>query len=47
MKIWYQSFTHPDEARPYQARLQAYLANAARPGATFTLAGMRALKRRG
>ena len=40
MKIWYQSFTHPDEARPYQARLQAYLAGAAKPGATFNLAGM-------
>jgi Asp/Glu/hydantoin racemase len=40
MRIWYQSFTHPDEARPYQQRLSAYLARAARPQTTFELAGM-------
>jgi len=39
-RIWYQSFTHPDEARPYQQRMVDYLAKAARPQTTFELFGM-------
>jgi len=39
-RIWYQSFTHPDEARPYQQRLSDYLAMAARERTTLDLAGM-------
>lgn len=39
-RIWYQSFTHPDEARPYQQRMSDYLAKAARPQTSFELFGM-------
>ena len=34
-RIWYQSFVHPIEHKPYIERLQAYLDMAASPGVTF------------
>jgi allantoin racemase len=40
LRIWYQSFTHPKEARPYQQRMVEYLTQAARPHTAFELSGM-------
>lgn len=40
LRFWYQSFTHPDEARPYQQRMLAYLSQVARPNSAFELSGM-------
>jgi Asp/Glu/hydantoin racemase len=39
-KIWYQSFVHPIEQKPYIERLQAHLDAAAAPGVTFEVHGL-------
>lgn len=39
-RIWYQSFVHPTEHKPYIERLQAYLDQAASPGLTFEVHGL-------
>jgi allantoin racemase len=39
-RIWYQSFVHPTEHRPYIERLQAYLDKAASPGLIFEVHGL-------
>ena len=39
-RIWYQSFVHPVEHKPYMERLQAYLDMAASPGVTFEVHGL-------
>jgi len=39
-RIWYQSFVHPIEQKPYIERLQAYLDEAASPGMTFEVHGL-------
>ena len=40
MKIWYQSYTDPDEHREYMSRLGRFLDAAAAPGTTIDLKGM-------
>jgi allantoin racemase len=40
VRIWYQSFVHPIEQKPYIARLQAYLDQAASPGVNFEVHGL-------
>ena len=40
MKIWYQSYTDPDEHREYMSRLGQFLAAVAAPGTTIDLKGM-------
>ncbi|MFZ2064799.1 MAG: aspartate/glutamate racemase family protein [Xanthobacteraceae bacterium] len=39
-RIWYQSFVHPTEQKPYIERLQAFLDHAAAPGARFEVHGL-------
>jgi allantoin racemase len=39
-RIWYQSFVHPLEQKPYIERLQAYLDQAAAPGSRFEVHGL-------
>ena len=39
-RIWYQSFVHPVEQKPYIERLQAALDAAARPGVKFEVHGL-------
>lgn len=39
-KIWYQSFVHPVEQRPYIERLQAFLDNAAAQNVRFEVHGL-------
>lgn len=39
-KVWYQSFVHPVEQRPYIDRLQARLDRLADPGVRFEVKGM-------
>jgi allantoin racemase len=39
-RIWYQSFVHPVEQKPYIERLQAYLHEAASPGVAFEVHGL-------
>ncbi len=40
VRIWYQSFVHPQEQAPYIERLQAFLDTAAGPGITFEVHGL-------
>jgi allantoin racemase len=40
VRIWYQSFTHHDEARGYHERLTKYVAGAARDGTVIEVFGM-------
>jgi len=40
MKIWYQSYTDPDEHREYIGRLAKFLQSAAAPGTTIDLKGL-------
>ena len=40
MRIWYQSFTHPEETGAYHGRLKAFLAAAARPDCEIVVHGM-------
>jgi allantoin racemase len=40
MKIWYQSYTDPDEHREYIGRLGKFLQSAAAPGTTIDLKGL-------
>ncbi len=40
VRIWYQSFVHPTEQKPYIERLQAYLDKAAGPGVKFEVHGL-------
>jgi Asp/Glu/hydantoin racemase len=46
VRIWYQSFTDPDEARGYHERLVKYAAGAARSGTRIEVFGMRPPSRR-
>jgi allantoin racemase len=39
-RIWYQSFVHPTEQKPYIERLQAFLDRAAAPGVSFEVHGL-------
>src|SRR5579864_6064649 len=39
-KIWYQSFVHPVEQKPYIARLQTFLDEASAPGMRFEVHGL-------
>jgi allantoin racemase len=39
-RIWYQSFVHPIEQKPYIERLQAFLDRAAAPGVSFEVHGL-------
>lgn len=39
-RIWYQSFVHPIEQKPYIERLQAFLDKAAAPGVSFEVHGL-------
>ena len=39
-RIWYQSFVHPVEQKPYIDRLQAALDAAASPGVKFEVHGL-------
>ncbi len=39
-RIWYQSFVHPIEQKPYIERLQAFLDHAAAPGVSFEVHGL-------
>ena len=39
-RIWYQSFVHPVEQKPYIQQLQAYLDQAAGPGLKFEVHGL-------
>ena len=39
-RVWYQSFVHPVEQKPYIERLQIYLNDAASPGVTFEVHGL-------
>ncbi len=39
-RIWYQSFVHPAEQKPYIERLQAFLDRAAAPGVSFEVHGL-------
>ena len=39
-RIWYQSFVHPIEQKPYIERLQAFLDHAAAPGVTYKVHGL-------
>jgi Asp/Glu/hydantoin racemase len=39
-RVWYQSFVHPTEQRPYIDRLQAYLDKAAGTGVKFEVHGL-------
>src|SRR6516162_6988144 len=39
-RLWYQSFVHPTEQRPYIERLQALLDAAAAPGIRFEVHGL-------
>jgi Asp/Glu/hydantoin racemase len=39
-RIWYQSFVHPTEQKPYVERLQAFLDAAAAPGMRFEVHGL-------
>jgi Asp/Glu/hydantoin racemase len=40
VRIWYQSFVHPEEQAPYIERLQAFLGGAASPGIRFEVHGL-------
>jgi Asp/Glu/hydantoin racemase len=40
VRIWYQSFVHPIEQKPYIERLQAFLHEAASPGVAFEVHGL-------
>jgi Asp/Glu/hydantoin racemase len=40
VRIWYQSFVHPIEQKPYIERLQAFLQEAASPGVAFEVHGL-------
>ena len=40
LRIWNQSFTHPDETGHYHRRLKDYLAQLARPGCRIDIFGM-------
>ncbi|HEX7007650.1 MAG TPA: aspartate/glutamate racemase family protein [Alphaproteobacteria bacterium] len=40
MRIWYQSYTDPDEHREYISRLGEFLRSAAAPGTTIDVKGM-------
>jgi allantoin racemase len=40
LRIWYQSFVHPEEQAPYIVRLQAFLDKAAGPGTRFEVHGL-------
>lgn len=46
MRIWYQSFTDPEETHRYHKRLSDYLAGAAAPGTTIDVVGMTPPSRR-
>jgi Asp/Glu/hydantoin racemase len=46
MRIWYQSFTHPEEGRPYAERLSRYLAEVARPDTAIEVHSMTPPSRR-
>src|SRR6201998_950090 len=39
-RIWYQSFVHPVEQKPYIERLQTFLDRAAAPGSRFEVHGL-------
>ena len=39
-RIWYQSFVHPTEQKPYIERLQTFLDHAAAPGVSFEVHGL-------
>jgi allantoin racemase len=39
-RLWYQSFVHPTEQRPYIERLQGLLDRAAGPGIRFEVHGL-------
>jgi len=39
-RIWYQSFVHPTEQKPYIERLQAFLDHAAAPNVRFEVHGL-------
>lgn len=39
-RIWYQSFVHPHEQKPYIERLQAFLDQAASPAVRFEVRGL-------
>jgi hypothetical protein len=39
-RLWYQSFVHPTEQRPYIERLQDLLDRAASPGIQFEVHGL-------
>ena len=40
LRVWYQSFTHPEETGEYHRRLTAFLAEVARPGCRVDVKGM-------
>jgi allantoin racemase len=46
VRIWYQSFTDPDETRLYHERLVKYAAGAARKGTKIEIVGMQPPSRR-